>query len=437
MKENPIWYFDATGSILKKNLVKSPIYMYSLAMHDPSTHVIVSFADFFTSNHTSMMISKYLFTIKSLLLKCTSPALRAKILPDYVVTDHSFALINSVLGIINQCTLSQYLNLTYDIVFKKQENSTTFEKTKLHICAVHFLKIIISKAKKENLSKETRNFFVFCFSILQNAVSIETFERFLLHIYNVFMQPKLSKSCMVSINMIKSELKNRNLYQTVDLSSNQKEDETSNYEEFKYVDLSKNNVKTIKERSPFKIHFDKVISRYNAIVTGIIESYDSRIQPNPFFQPILVNIIIGRLWHVSMWSGILVNKFSKQTRLCNNNVECYFKIFKNHWVKDKKSKLMPSEAACLLHKKTKSTYLQHYQQFEAVSRNENNTKQSRPKNMDFAEEKWRTSHNSNREKGFFYKNIWDDTMETNVDHCVNNLNELNEIFGKSVLQKLL
>ncbi len=390
-------------------------------MRDPSRNVIVSLADFFTSSHTSMMISKYLFTIKALMLKCISPAMRAKIFPSYIVTDHSFALINSVLATFNNCTLLEYLNYTFHLIFDKKRAGST-NQIKMHICSVHFLKIIISKVNEEKVSRDTRNFFIFCFTILQNATRIEVFERNLLHIYNVFMQPKLTQSCLVSINIIKSELKNRDMFTKIDLNPNQTTEDSQAFRKFKYVDFTKNSVQTIKKQSPFTLYFNRLLISYSKIVASYIDGCGTCEIANPLFQPRLMNIITSRLWHISMWTGILVHIEINQTRLSNNNVECYFKIFKNHWVKDQKSKLMPSEVACMLNKKNKATYKQFYEPFDAAGANEKYT------NLDFTEETWK-KNKKKRSKGFYYKDINDETIKMNDDQIVNNYNELTEVFG--------
>ncbi len=417
MQQNPVWYFDATGSILKKKVVVDPIYMYSIAIHDPLRRVIVSLADFFTSRHTSMMISKYLFTIKTLLLKCTSPALRSRILPSCVVTDHSFALINSVLTTFSQCTLLEYLNHTYDLIFEKRGISENH--IVVQICAVHYLKIIIGKVNKEKTTLEMKHFFIFCFTLLQNATSIEMFERHLMHIYNIFMQPKLTLSCIVSINMIKSELKYRDLYKKPDLAA--KTFDKDMFKDFKYVDITKNTVKSIKSQSPFNNHFKKLLISYRKIVSFYIESNKNVKESNPFFEPRLMSILSGRLWSVPLWTGILLMKCLNQCRLSNNNVECYFKIIKNHWIKDKKSKLMPSEVTCLLNKKCRATYIEHYEELDEFH------KDKQCKSLDFIEEKWKKVQ-KDRSKGVYYNCINDNTFEAGTEF--KNSKEMNDLFGR-------
>ena len=60
-QENPVWFFDATGSILKDiKEQKSPL-LYSLVMHDPTTSSIIPVYDFITTSNTITTISKYLF----------------------------------------------------------------------------------------------------------------------------------------------------------------------------------------------------------------------------------------------------------------------------------------------------------------------------------------------------------------------------------------
>ena len=92
-KSNSCLFFDATGSIVRKINTIEPL-LYSIVAHDAKNKQVISLADFITTCNTSETISKYLFSIFNILEK-----------PNLIVTDLSWALINSVLLILNKCKL--------------------------------------------------------------------------------------------------------------------------------------------------------------------------------------------------------------------------------------------------------------------------------------------------------------------------------------------
>ena len=63
----PVWHFDATGSILKNIPGQKKPYLYSLVAHDQKNKLILPIAEFITTSHNSISISKYLMTMKHFL----------------------------------------------------------------------------------------------------------------------------------------------------------------------------------------------------------------------------------------------------------------------------------------------------------------------------------------------------------------------------------
>ena len=76
--------------------------LYSMVAYDRINRQIISLCDFVTNCNKSTTISKYLYTIKNTLQQ-----------PNIIVTDQSWALINSSLEMFNQCNISQYLDWCY------------------------------------------------------------------------------------------------------------------------------------------------------------------------------------------------------------------------------------------------------------------------------------------------------------------------------------
>ena len=63
----PILFFDATGNIHKKVSHQNAPFLYSLVFHDTSNHLVIPLAEFITTSHNHISISKYLSFIKNIL----------------------------------------------------------------------------------------------------------------------------------------------------------------------------------------------------------------------------------------------------------------------------------------------------------------------------------------------------------------------------------
>ncbi len=129
-----------------------------------------------------------------------------------VVTDFSYALINSILMAFNNCQLSHYIMWTYHVLIQfpdQVDKIGNIMKIKIYICSVHFLKSFISKVKKIEKNKTVAKSFIFAFSLLQNSVTIKQFDTNLWHIYNLFGNRFMNHSTYNSLKFLKKEISNR------------------------------------------------------------------------------------------------------------------------------------------------------------------------------------------------------------------------------------
>ena len=108
-----------------------------------------------------------------------------------VVTDNSAALIKSVCETFNHCSITIYINWTYDVLIKKSEKDSikSCMKTYLILCQSHFFKILLKNAmilKVEPRIWKSRNNFFFGFTLLQNSNLIEEFNEIFRSYYLIF-----------------------------------------------------------------------------------------------------------------------------------------------------------------------------------------------------------------------------------------------------------
>ncbi|CAF0939510.1 unnamed protein product [Brachionus calyciflorus] len=189
-EKNPIWHLDATGSVIKKIPGQKSPFLFSIVMHDPDNKTIIPVYDFVSTSHSSLTISKYLFSFKKY-YESTVVSNVSKY-PSTIVVDFSWAFINSILESFNNCTIRNYLDWSYElIVLRKQKEESffnSFMKIKVYLCSTHFIKLICSKVDKLKVNQIKKRIFLLGFGLLQNSTSPAEFECNLLDIFNIFNQ---------------------------------------------------------------------------------------------------------------------------------------------------------------------------------------------------------------------------------------------------------
>ena len=160
LKKYPIIFFDATGNVHQDIKNQSKPLLYSMVFRDLNKKLIVPLAEFLTTSHDQINISKFLLSIKS--------KLDNNEVPKIVVTDMSWALMNSIMFTFNQCTISNYLSWCFNYLYKQSQinNLPNLIKTKMYLCSTHYLHNLIKKVKKIQTSEKSRKFFIFMFTLI-------------------------------------------------------------------------------------------------------------------------------------------------------------------------------------------------------------------------------------------------------------------------------
>ena len=99
--------------------------MYSIVCHDTANKKIIPIVEWFTNSHTASNLAKYLYIVKKAIQTNTHYIHKSSekkmnfTLPRLLVVDFSWPLINSVMEIFNNCTISDYLKWTFDVLVNK------------------------------------------------------------------------------------------------------------------------------------------------------------------------------------------------------------------------------------------------------------------------------------------------------------------------------
>jgi hypothetical protein len=105
MEINPIWFFDATGSIHRKINRQPKPFFYSVVCHDTNKKNIIPIAEFVTTSNNQISIANFLSEIKLRISMATTK----NVYPKIIVTDMAWALINSVMRVFNNCSMIEYI----------------------------------------------------------------------------------------------------------------------------------------------------------------------------------------------------------------------------------------------------------------------------------------------------------------------------------------
>ena len=279
---------------------KKPL-LYSLVFHDKENELILPVSEFFTTANDARTISTYLVQIKLALLNKIPKTKSFQIAP-IIVTDFCGGLINAIMTTFNNCSADTYINWCYEILFNDSSYTiflANVMKTIFVLCAVHFLKMVTKRVRKiivyedKIKDKKLQNAFIFTFTLLQNATSIEDFSRNIKHAYNIFCLKYESLQCLSSKNEIDNQLMKRNLTM---LTIAEKDDDKKNiFKKFKAnqnILILDNDFKesNLKMSSPFKIYFDKLINKHSQNIKMKLKNYNEK-KENFFFCPQLFEIL--------------------------------------------------------------------------------------------------------------------------------------------------
>jgi hypothetical protein len=266
---NSVWYFDATGSILKstpelKN--QKQVLLYTVAMRDPLSNTSISIYDFVTTSHNFVSISRYLSYFKHIMdVKIPRKYL---IHAPVIVTDYSWPSLNSILHVFNDSmNIKQYLSLLFELLVENPSPSRyncikSKIKVRLYLCSTHFFNMMRRRVRKIEKNKTLCRDFLFMFSLLQNSTSMNQFELYLKNIFHIYM---CQNSDGEALEFIKNEVKKRTPADScISADELDKFDDLGSFDNDSifFNEYDEITYESIKNSSPFKNYFSRLISKY-------------------------------------------------------------------------------------------------------------------------------------------------------------------------------
>ncbi|CAF0977548.1 unnamed protein product [Brachionus calyciflorus] len=396
----PIWFFDATGCILKDIPGKSKTLLFSIVCHDVSSKTIIPVADFFTNSLSTRTIANFLNEIKDLFEANIDTRVECRF-PKIVVLDFTWANINAFLEAFNRVSIFQYLKWAEELIINGNFKIYNLMPVKVMICCTHFLKIIIVKLKKKLKQNEIfcSKDFIFSFTLLQNSRSFKEFKDILIDLFYIYNSKFLSENLIERTIRIEQKIKKREKDDLNFEISNESENSVFLFEEF--------TIGSLKKDSPFTKYFNSLFLIHQK---NLDLHEKSGFLINKYYNPELFKLCEETLYILPLWTGILLSfenfKYGDGSRISNNPVEGHFNNLRNNILKINKKqkmirKLMPSQ---YISRVFKYILFKYYEVFDSEYEKTFTQRALSRKTGDKFNEKW--SHDNNcfyREKGFYYK----------------------------------
>ncbi|CAF1118874.1 unnamed protein product, partial [Brachionus calyciflorus] len=260
-KSHPIWYFDATGSLMARCRNQNETLLYSIVINDSINKVSLPIADFLSSANDTITIYCYLTKI---IQKFSVYFFFEK--PKAAVTDFSWANLHACSKCFNNLEIKDYLTLTYQVLVEEKLYALTPIKTIIYLCSTHFLKNIIEETNEQlkNIEEQQRGIikgtFIKGFVLLQNCICFKEFCIILKFLKEVFSRK--NKDEIFAENIARLEFFNSSI--NVDwlkiITSSPKEkasSEDSNNFNFYFVE---NRYINLVRDSPFTKFFDNLLT---------------------------------------------------------------------------------------------------------------------------------------------------------------------------------
>lgn len=268
---------------------------------------ILPVAEFFSTTHCTTSISQRLLHIRDV-LKPTAVGVQFPIAP-LIITDFSWALINSSMAVFNNCTFYQYLKWSFEVLLPKSDRIGTQNEfpenynmpSKIYLCSFHMIKKIYNKIKTIEASEEIKKDFLFAFSLLQNSASMKEFNNTLIDTFFIFNSKKNDSKVELALKQLKNNISLRHL-DTIDCGNAAAFQKKSKELDVLY-ESSCNNA-NLKEESPFTKYFNSLLERITAQSPPSVEA---SLADNAYFNPELYDVFTNYLYIMPIWSGVILS----------------------------------------------------------------------------------------------------------------------------------
>ena len=376
-------YLDATGSVIRNipNQDKRVLY-YALVMCGDVNQPPLPIAELISNVHSVPHLTHWLMSIRHAIITISTTTE----MPAKVEVDFSWALINSAVLAFNQCSVREYLDVTWRILSgKKKILANGNGLCVVHICCSHFIHAVAINLKRFFGKNKIFYFVMKCIAKMLECMDLDSLAQCVVQFVNCFQCETLTNDTISA----------HNFFNGVDVSYG------IDTGEYIFTDSDNEqcqimNICSLRESSPFTKYFNNIVTKCRETIE---DTNDNDNEKNCNYYPSIIDKIMKEyLPLVPLWSGLMLGDLSRHNkdnadcieqpemlRESNACVENWFRIVKIN-ILNKQTKLRAGTFMRKLHTALKGR-LVSFENDGIKTRKRRNTKR-KVNNIELSEEMW-------------------------------------------------
>ena len=203
MDVNRYLYFDATSGIIQKNPDQKNVFLYSLVWRHPLPgKVALPLAEMLSTDQHSREIRHFLTTLTD-----SARANGFLLKPRKLESDFSFAILQAECFSFNNCDLRAYIAWCWQVQNKNMTMKEIKEKTIIHTCVAHCMKMFSRQIAKHVPDRKLRQFILYCLGYFVNLTTMVEVRDLFHQFCTVFGSPRVDTTVEEVMRNLKLKVK--------------------------------------------------------------------------------------------------------------------------------------------------------------------------------------------------------------------------------------
>lgn len=299
-------------------------YYYPLLVKTASGEPPIPVAEMLTTDHSTANIISFLMKfLRDVGRVCTSVKT-----PSQIEIDMSWAMIHATCKAFNSISIDHYLVEAWKFAMG---DTISWELCTVHLCAAHVIHLLSTKLRNVK-EKPIRQYTLYIFGAIQNTTTLKEADQLYKQLCTVLQIKTATRDVEEARSALSKQLSGPTGYVDQGEKGIVTIDDVN-------LDVSMKQ-KTIKERSPFYLHFEEIRNKISPQKDG-----DDAVIENLYFCPEALQHVASLMHLYPMWSGMLLQN---KTRDTNSQAELWMRITKREILKGKK-KVTPATFVRRMH----------------------------------------------------------------------------------------
>jgi hypothetical protein len=172
---------------------------YSMIANEINVPVLEFVSSSHTSDTLSYLMKRFLSDVR---LVNGGRSVQAR----HIVTDFSYAILNSVLDAFNHQTLKKYLHYCFELMKGTHPDAVVRHTTHLALCIAHMFKALSNRLKSMENNRFRRRKVLVLLAVMTTTVTLEQASLMYKHVYTVLCSPNVTEAVENSLLEIDQHL---------------------------------------------------------------------------------------------------------------------------------------------------------------------------------------------------------------------------------------